>query len=337
MGKSKSPSPPDPKETSAANTGTNIATGIANAYLQNPDQQTPFGSLSYELDNGQAYKWKDPYTGESYKIPKLTATQTLTAEGQQLQDRNTQTQLNLAQLAQDQSGFLNDYMAEPFSYSPGEYEGWALNLYDQLNGDKIDQDREALTSRLANQGIMTGSDAYSREMENFTGGQQDSRNKFLLDAYGTGMNTALTERNQPLREIASLMTGSQPEQPNFVNPNVAGIQTTDNAAIINNNYNQKMQQWQQNQAASGSMFSSLGGLFQGLGAAGLTLSDERAKTDKKKIGETKDGLGLYSFKYKGSDKTEVGLMAQEVKKSKPGAVKTTRGGLMAVDYGKALS
>ena len=49
-------------------------------------------------------------------------------------------------------------------------------------------------------------------------------------------------------------------------------------------------------------------------------SDERLKHDKKKIGETDDGLPIYSFKYNGDDRTQIGLMAQDVEKNKPEAV-----------------
>ncbi|WP_343503581.1 MULTISPECIES: tail fiber domain-containing protein [Roseobacteraceae] len=92
---------------------------------------------------------------------------------------------------------------------------------------------------------------------------------------------------------------------------------------------------QYNTVVGGPAKSVGGGLFQT--AANLfSLSDERAKTDKHKIGETEDGLGLYSFQYKGEDQTQVGLMAQDVKKKKPGAVKTLPNGLMAVNYERAL-
>jgi muramidase (phage lysozyme) len=49
-------------------------------------------------------------------------------------------------------------------------------------------------------------------------------------------------------------------------------------------------------------------------------SDKRLKHDTKKIGETNDGLPIYSFKYNGDDRTQIGLMAQDVEKKKPGAV-----------------
>ena len=64
-------------------------------------------------------------------------------------------------------------------------------------------------------------------------------------------------------------------------------------------------------------------------------SDRRLKHDAKKIGETKDGLPIYSFKYNGDDRTQIGLMAQDVEKKHPEAVGES-GGYKTVDYEKAL-
>ena len=47
MGKPKPPEPPDPKETGAAATGTNIGTAIANNAMGMVNQVTPDGSLTY--------------------------------------------------------------------------------------------------------------------------------------------------------------------------------------------------------------------------------------------------------------------------------------------------
>ena len=80
----------------------------------------------------------------------------------------------------------------------------------------------------------------------------------------------------------------------------------------------------------------LGGLM-GIGAsAAFKYSDRRLKKDIKKIGKTNDGQSLYSYKYKGSNEPQIGLMAQEVKKRDPSAVVTTPSGLMMVNYDKAL-
>jgi hypothetical protein len=191
------------------------------------------------------------------------------------------------------------------------------------------QRSEDLRTRLANQGIKQGSQAYDREMGLMGQQQNDAYNQLVLQGRGQATNELLTEDNQRINQISALMSGGQVSQPNFqTGSQVGGIAGTDNASIIANADQARMNAWQQKQASMGSLIGGLGGLF--------SLSDERAKTDKHKIAETKDGMGLYSFKYKGSPKTEVGLMAQEVAKKKPGAVAKGADGLLRVNYGKAL-
>ena len=127
----KAPQPTPPKETSAAATGTNVSTAIANNMMGNVNQITPDGTLSYETTGN--FQWTDPYTGETYDVPQFTATQTLSPEQEAIRTLEKQAETNLAGLASDQSGFLRGYMDEPFKYGVGEYEAWAGDLYDQLN------------------------------------------------------------------------------------------------------------------------------------------------------------------------------------------------------------
>jgi len=65
-------------------------------------------------------------------------------------------------------------------------------------------------------------------------------------------------------------------------------------------------------------------------------SDRRLKHDIRKIGEAKNGLPIYKFKYKGDPKeqTHIGFMADEVEKKHPEAVGSA-GGYKTVDYDKA--
>lgn len=73
-----------------------------------------------------------------------------------------------------------------------------------------------------------------------------------------------------------------------------------------------------------------------LGAFGSILSDERAKDNITEVGKTKDGQKIYSYTYKGDDRTHMGLLAQEVAKDHPEAVTQRPDGLLQVNYGKAL-
>lgn len=280
------------------------------------------------------YTWTDPYTGESYTVPRFTVNQTLSEDQQSILDQQTRADQNLATLGADLSGTLGQQLTGNFSLGNEETEGRLFDLGRQRLDPMFAQREDDLRTRLANQGINVGSAAYDREMNNFSQGRNDAYNQLLLTGRGQASQELLTEDNQRINQIGALLSGGQVTQPNFstgtqINP----TPTTDNAAIINNNYNQRMAQWQQNQAASGSFLSGLGSVAGGL----FSLSDERAKDDIEQIGETEDGLGIYSYRYKGSPRTEIGLMAQEVARKRPSAVRRDRGtGLMSVDYNRAL-
>jgi hypothetical protein len=66
-------------------------------------------------------------------------------------------------------------------------------------------------------------------------------------------------------------------------------------------------------------------------AVPLMFSDRRLKTDIAKVGETNKGLPIYTYKYKGDDTTQMGVMAQDVERKTPKAVKEV-GGFKAVNY-----
>jgi hypothetical protein len=72
----------------------------------------------------------------------------------------------------------------------------------------------------------------------------------------------------------------------------------------------------------------------GLTAIGSIFSDERVKENIVEVGETHDGQKIYKYNYKGDSKPQIGLIAQEVEKTKPEAV-SSLGGIKMVDYDKA--
>jgi hypothetical protein len=66
----------------------------------------------------------------------------------------------------------------------------------------------------------------------------------------------------------------------------------------------------------------------------MAFSDKRLKTDIKKVGKTNEGLPIYTYKMKGDQKTQMGVMAQEAKKKQPEAVGHKAGGFLGVRYDK---
>lgn len=327
MGKQKAPQPTDPKLTSAATTGTNISTSIANAYLQNMNEYGPDGTKTFDQTGMTTVT--DPYTGKTYQIPKFSVTTTLSDQQKAIKGQQDAASLNLATLGKDLSGTLGQQLTGNFSLGNEETEGRLFDLGRKRLDPMFANRDEDLRTRLANQGIKAGTAAYDREMGLLGQQQNDAYNSLLLQGRGQASQELLTEDNQRINQISALLGGGQVSMPNFMTgANVGAIPTTDNASIIGNSDNAKMAAWQANQAAMGSMLGGLGGLF--------TLSDERAKTDTDKIGETGDGMGIYSYRYKGQPQKQIGLMAQEVQKKKPQAVRKGADGLLRVNYEKAL-
>jgi len=70
--------------------------------------------------------------------------------------------------------------------------------------------------------------------------------------------------------------------------------------------------------------------FSLLGEPNNVASDIRLKTDIKLTSKSPSGINIYSFKYKGDDKTYEGVMAQEV----PWASSIATNGYLQVDYSK---
>ena len=263
MGKQKAPRPPDPQQTASAQTGTNIGTAIANNQMGMVNQVTPDGTLSYTQSG--TYKYTDPYTGKTYDLPKTTATTTLSQMGQQIKGENDQTQLNMAQTGNQQSAFLKDYLGTPWNPDTTAIEGRLMELGTQRMDPRFAQEEERLRTRLENQGVTSGSEAWNREMNTFGQNKNDAFNQLMLTGRGQAMGELSAIRNQPLNEISALMGGSQVASPNFGIMQPQGAATTDVAGLINNNYQQRAANVQQQNAQQQSL---LGGLF-GLASGGL--------------------------------------------------------------------
>jgi hypothetical protein len=81
------------------------------------------------------------------------------------------------------------------------------------------------------------------------------------------------------------------------------------------------------------------GMFQGIGSIlGGLISDRRLKENIKQVGTIKNGLPIYTFKYKNAKdkRTHIGLMAQDVIKVNPKAVFKI-GKYYGVNYAKAVA
>lgn len=331
MGKPKAPKAPDPKETAAAQTGTNVTTALANAQLGNVNQYGPDGSVTYSTNGGQTFR--DPTTGADYFIPQYEQRTTLSPQQQAIKSQTDAAELNLGSLANQQSSFLKDYLAKPVNLDTSATEARTMELARQRLDPVIAQRDEDLRTRLANQGIKAGSDAYARELNTFNQGTNDAYNQLILNGHQQAVQDILTQRNQPLNEISALLSGSQVGMPQFgAGTNQPSLPTVDYSGLVEQNYQNQLGAYNTQLQQSNGI---LGGLF-GLGGKLISLSDKRAKKDIKRVGEL-DGNKLYSFRYKkgmGDNRRHVGVMAQEAEKKRPDAVFKGADGYRRVDYGK---
>jgi hypothetical protein len=122
----------------------------------------------------------------------------------------------------------------------------------------FERQRGDLETRLSNQGIKLGSAAYDRALNEMGNTQNQAYNQLALQGRGQAFGELQSIRNQPLNELSALLSGSQVSMPNYGVNTPSGIPTTDNAALINSNYGQRLANWQQEQENRGSF---VGGLF----------------------------------------------------------------------------
>jgi hypothetical protein len=364
MGKKspKAPSAPDPAATAAAQSATNKETAYWNAVLNNVNQTTPYGSITYTQSGDGKY---DPS-----KPPQFSSSIQLSPEQQALYDTNMKSENALATLGNEQLGRISSAVSTPFSFGGigNEINTGDIAAQSQAGQDAImarlnpqfQRDEEALRARLINQGIGQGSQAYQREMEGFGQKQNDARTQAILagQQYGTtaqnnqlalrnqGIQEYTTQRNAPLNEYTAMTSGNQITNPQFTSGNYQGAAAPDYANLVNQNYQNQMAQYNAKVAGKNATTSGLfglGGSF--LGAAGsaggignllsmaapaIASSDRKLKENITPAGK-ENGHNIYEFNYIGKPERYIGVMAQEVQETNPEAVHEVDG-YLAVDY-----
>lgn len=198
------------------------------------------------------------------------------------------------------------------------------------------QQMAGLGQALYGQGIGTGQAVAGLGSQQFGQGATTAQQQAALaqQLYGMGAGTA--------QQLAALGTGAQAA-------GLQGAQATIGAGTLEQQTKQaqdtaEYQQFLQQRGYPFQVAQFLANIAMGTGAlSGSTtttqqpipfFSDRRLKDDVKEIGKTNDGMPIYSFKYKGDDATQIGLMAQDVEKKRPDAVGLA-GGYKTVDYAKA--
>ena len=188
-----------------------------------------------------------------------------------------------------------------------------------------------LSSGLAN----IGTDVYNLGANTATGLANLGQGAYNIGA-GTANSLASLgagAQSAALQGSTAQLTAGQQEQ----STQQAGLTSLYNQFLQQQAYPFQTSQFLANIAeGTGSLSGSTTSTTQPTGLFGNLLSDRRAKEDIREMGKAKNGLKIYSFRYKGDPEkvTHIGFMADEVEKKHPEAVGLA-GGLKTVDYDRA--
>mgnify|MGYP003645528178 CR=1 FL=1 len=274
------PPAPDPALVSQKQTESNVNTAVANGYLNRINQYGPDGSKTYDVRGTQNVGGVD--------VPLWNETTALSPGQQKIYDSQQQLTQGTSDLANQYVGRIGDATSKPYSYdglapAPVYNEQYRQQQRDAIiarNQPQMDQDREALRTRLANQGISVGTDAwkdsfydYNRATNDFRLGADVQAGSAAAQQYGLEANTrdrAIQEmtnlRTQPINEVATLLgTGNGVQAPQFSQVAQAQVAPTD---VSGNYWNQYQGQIAQQQMQQKSSDAAMGGLF-GLGGSAL--------------------------------------------------------------------
>lgn len=261
MGKSAS-APPAPDYAGAAQAtaaGNADAARIA-AKADRVSQYTPYGNLIYsQPDANDPDIWR--------------ADVQLTPDQQILLDQQNQTSLGLAGLQNQGLDYVKNMLSSPFDTSklPAEQINAGQTAQDAIMArlnPQFDQSENAMRTRLANQGIAPGSEAWNNEFRTFSQGKNDAYTQAALQGMGIGQQArqqSLQEqaylRNEPLNTLNAVRTGSQVTNPTFSNvPQQATTQGPDLLGAANSQYNSALGATNAQQASNNNTTAGVVGL-----------------------------------------------------------------------------
>lgn len=331
----KAPKAPDPAVVSGLQTQSNQDTAAYNAALARYNTYTPYGSQEYTQ------------TGTDASGAPIYRQDIRLSDGQQrLFDLQQGQDIGLGEIGSQQIGQMRNVYSQGIDPSSiGQFRDQAQNaLYDR-NTAYLDRDfnrsEDRERNRLANQGVVEGSEAYNAAMDRFGQGKEmayrQARNESIVGGGAEAdraMNQLFSLRNQPLNEFNAIRGAAQVQMPNFQNAQGSSANPTDVSGNIYNSYRGNLDAYNARQASNNSMWQGIGNLA---GSALMMFSDENLKEDISPAGNLPDGTNVYEYTFKPTGEKQVGVLAQEVEKKQPDAVVTHPSGYKMVDYGKVLA
>jgi len=273
MGKSSpsTPTPPDPVKTAQAQSVANKEAVRESALMNQINQVTPYGGVKYSGEIG----------GDD-----RTVTQFLSPDQQAMLDASSAAGLQFGDIAQKQLGAVAERFASPVVYGqppPTAGQEAYQRAYDAIierNQPLLERQRKAELTRLSNQGLDQGGEAYSNAMldqnrrENDFGvaaqqaamGQQAQQFDLDSRSYQQAIQAQLGQRQAPLNELSALMSGSQIQNPQFLNTGQYNVARAHLMRATYDSYNAQANAVAQQQAAAAQRAAGTAGM---LGSAAM--------------------------------------------------------------------
>lgn len=297
------PAVPDYKALAEAQAKGNLDLAKYVTSANRINQITPYGSLTYtntptfdqsgydaalakynaSLQGGHRGGHSDltaPNRADFMKGDNWTATQTLTPAQQAILESGqklNQSKLGYAQNILDKAnagkGGIDMSSLPSYGINPGETYSDAImrRLAPQQAAAQ-----QAFDSKMANQGVVPGTQAYDNAYRNFVQGQNDQLTSAITGGMGVGLqanqqayNQAYQNANLPINQINALQGGSQVQNPNFVNSaNMPNVQGADLVGAAQNTYNAQLANYNAQNAANSGFMGGLMNLGGAIGSAG---------------------------------------------------------------------
>ncbi|MBR1605576.1 MAG: tail fiber domain-containing protein [Alphaproteobacteria bacterium] len=251
------------------------------------------------------------------------------------------TNKNLAQTGYELSQTLNNrpdyiYSVDGSDEARQRMENATYNAYlDKLTPQFANQTAD-LETRLQNQGLAVGSEAYQRAMTDLQNSQNQALNQAAYNSVSAGQsafNNSLSNsisaanfnnnaRMLPVSEILSLISNS---------PSSMDIAKT-KYSLMNNAFADQYQLQRQYDSDQAARLQNTIKTAASIYAA----SDKRFKENIHQVGTLFNGLPVYIFNYKNDKTPLIGLIAQDVEKLKPEAVIKDKDGYLYIRYDLAV-
>lgn len=291
MGSSAPSSAPqyNASQVSADQTNSNINTAVSNKFLNNTNQVTPQGTLTYNQTGTTNV--------DGHEIPQFTATQTLSPEQQAIYSKTTGLQSGALDTAKTQLGNVQHALDTPFDVSKAPALPTDQGAFrDQAYGDLMSRfntdygnTQAQLDTKLRNQGLQPGTKAYDDQMMQLARTKTDASQQAQLQAgnlagqnlqqaqllHNANLSDQQLQQSQPVQMLSALMgQGGGVTQPTYAPSNNSQIANTDISGNALAQYQGQMnaynQQLQQQNSMMGGLFGLGGSAAQGAGMFGMS-------------------------------------------------------------------